>query len=206
MSGKIQDMTLLHTKDTHFDLIVPKGCYLVEEGGLDYQREANRETCESMDILEEEEKEEEDENASLRKKLSIMEKRLQTMIQKVNELENESKKYSCHKCELEFESKADVKEHIQNHIDTENITCNKCNSDSHKSDVIQDKIRKNIEKYEQKSPDTEHFDCQNCELSFKSQSILNEHNASHNKNKCVYCGTIFWTKQHLEEHLDEVKD
>ena len=40
-------------------------------------------------------------------------------------------------------------------------------------------------------------------MSFKSQSCLTKHSSIHNKHKFENCGTIFWTKQHLEEHLVE---
>ena len=38
-AGQVPDMIVLHLKDSHYDLIVPKNSKLAIEGGLDYQRE-----------------------------------------------------------------------------------------------------------------------------------------------------------------------
>ena len=40
--GKVPDMTLFHTKNVHFDLIVPKDSKLAVDGGLDYQRRTHK--------------------------------------------------------------------------------------------------------------------------------------------------------------------
>ena len=77
-SGGVPEMLLFHTKDTHYDLVVPKESKLAKEGGLDYQRKQNQEKSNNKE-----------DNALLEEQISILEAKLIAMEEKITKLEAE---------------------------------------------------------------------------------------------------------------------
>ena len=66
-AGQVPDMIVLHQKNSHYDLIVPKDSQLAIEGGFDYLRGKNK-------AKEEEEKEKEEDLIEDEKKKKVEEK------------------------------------------------------------------------------------------------------------------------------------
>ena len=85
--GQVPDMTVLHLKDSHYDLIVPRNSKLAIEGGLDYQREVEmkRNKQEKMDHALDPQK-----SMGLEEKISKLEAGMRSLQEKVSKLEKEN--------------------------------------------------------------------------------------------------------------------
>ena len=123
--GKVSDLIMLHRKNVHYDLIVPKSSEIAKEGGLDYQRMKNSEAEKKKHENEEEKntkeneenkpEEEEDKNEDekeksqkvvrqdpreqkindLEKKICDMEIENKNLLDKIEALENENRRLKC---------------------------------------------------------------------------------------------------------------
>ena len=180
--GQVPDMMLFHTKNVHFDLLVPKNSKLAVDGGLDYQRKTNSIAKDSQIVIdeacEENHKNHDEEKDAMMRKMSELEDKMKQMEQRVKELEvkNEDllkKLKHCNKSELVSESISTVRKHVESYEESED---SKCYSSGFKTVS------------ERAVPD---------HMMRAHAKMLDD------QKRCEFCGTKFWTSQHLKEHLTE---
>ena len=205
--GQVSDITLFHTKNVHFDLIVPKDSKLAVDGGLDYQRRTNSSLKDSLIVPDDDCKgnqEENDEQTNiLIKKMSEMEERLKSMEQRVKELEVEVKhmnnhkdnnKFECNSSNLESTSKNGAQDHMTNHVKSLE-KCEYCCTSFWTKQLLDSHLS------EQHC--TDGICCEKCDSKFSDRNKLHEHMKSHNQYECKDCQEIFFTQKDLENHVEE---
>ena len=189
--GKIPDIILYHLKDVHYDLVIPKGCRIAEEGCLDLQRKENVINSEK-DIKMVEEKEEtrtpslSEEKAILLDRIRILEEKLNYMEKKVDRLEEEKKEkmnYLCYKCD-------------QTQIDK--LKCSKCEVEIPSKEYVEEHVI---------SHSSNQNNCEHCGIVFRTENLLENHmkeyhsesKMSRNQDQCEETGKL---DRNLEPHIE----
>ena len=209
-TGKIPDMVLYHVKDVHYDLIVPKESIIAKEGGLDFQRKHNKEVFDEKQKHDDVVKESKE--LTLEGKIAKMEGLLKVLEEKVQRLEDEKhnrrveSQYTCFECDESFKTKECVRKHMEKHITERRkfeIECGKCDLKYSSEKLLEEHVITHMEDCTS-NVEKEEFRCDDCNSQFTSKEYLENHMSKHNKNRCIICGTCFWSESQLEKHIEEV--
>ena len=203
--GYVPDLVLLHEKDLHYNLIIPKNSRLAMDGGLDFQRNESAKES-NVDLKDNGNKENliDNDQILLKHKLAELEAKCQLLENRVTLLENENKYL---KGMLDMKNKSDEKE------DTEVLLKYKNSGSKRLSPQVPNENKRKLTESpkgkaenESKKKRTE-FSCEKCDFKCESDVALNSHEKAHPiKKNCDQCEAMFWTKPQLENHVRRIHE
>ena len=205
---ELNDITLLHQNDNHFNLIVNKHSNIAVEGSVTQRLLSGFENEESEQGEEVNKKAGDDSKTSENKDISEMQKELKKYKKSLELIEAEYKK--CER-ELRFKTeeaekyKIEIKDlrkiielgkEFDNDSGTKTVQ-NRKRKVSNDTQVKSDSVSKNAPKV---------FDCTNCPFSAASVDVLNRHIESHRQSRkeynCMGCDFQGSTDMQLKKHTN----
>lgn len=103
--------------------------------------------------------------------------------------------YCCPECSLAFNDKADIEQHIQNHVQERKYQCKECGA------ML--KRKEHLDQHMRGHSDERPFKCPVCQKAFKRNEHLTRHYVIHSGDKnftCTVCAKAFSRKDHLNKH------
>ncbi|XP_078037309.1 uncharacterized protein LOC144470241 [Augochlora pura] len=103
--------------------------------------------------------------------------------------------YCCPECNLAFQDKAEIEQHIQAHIQERKYQCKECGA------ML--KRKEHLDQHMRGHSDERPFKCPVCQKAFKRNEHLTRHYVIHSGDKnfaCSVCQKAFSRKDHLNKH------
>ena len=216
--GKVQDMTVINTNESHYDLIVSKSSRIAQnlltnnarviEKPENVKEELNNlkisynECLKYIEKLENEIKEAKKEKEAVDKDVIDAEILLRAkshgFIREGPQFNPTPKPYCCEKCNNKFKTQDQLKKHLTQHTNNDKIKCDICSKIFETTSHLKEHM-------EEKHINEKQFNCYLCDRKFHLEDQLKEHRSQHSNDgdwNCDDCDHQTNSMDSLKQHLE----